>query len=72
MENGLHSIAFPLISSGIFGGNLQDPACESAKQCCRAYRKFIDDYPDYAVDVRLCAFSDAEMVSVKPVFDSMT
>ena len=32
-DNGLHSISFPLISSGIFGGNLSNPAAESAKQC---------------------------------------
>ena len=31
-DNGLHSISFPLISSGIFGGNLSNPAAESAKQ----------------------------------------
>ena len=40
MENGYHSISFPLISSGIFGGSLSNPAGESAKQCLRAYRQF--------------------------------
>jgi len=70
-ENGLHSISFPLISSGIFGGDLRDPAAESAKQCCRAYLKFVADYPDYPVDVKLCAFSEAEMQSAQSVFDSM-
>ena len=72
MENGLHSIAFPLISSGIFGGNLENPASESANQCCRAYQKFISDHPDCDVEVRLCAFTDAEFVSAKPIFDGMT
>ena len=43
MDNGLHSISFPLISSGIFGGSLDNPAAESAKQCCRAYKKFVED-----------------------------
>ena len=71
MENGLHSIAFPLISSGIFGGSLQDPAGESAKQCCRAYLKFVADYPDYAIDVKLCAFTAKELQSAKAVFDTM-
>ena len=47
MENDLHSISFPLISSGIFGGSLSNPAAESTKQCCRAYKKFIEDNPDY-------------------------
>ena len=71
MDNGMHSIAFPLISSGIFGGALSNPVAESTKQCCRAYRKFIQDYPDYAVDVTLCAFSYNEMVEAQKVFDSM-
>ena len=71
MDNGLHSISFPLISSGIFGGPLADPVAESTKQCCRAYNKFIADYPDYHVDVKLCAFSAKEMQDATPVFNSM-
>lgn len=68
-ENGYHSISFPLISSGIFGGALSDPAAESTKQCCRAYTKFVHDYPDYDVDVTLCAFSAGEMKQAKAEFD---
>lgn len=60
-DNGYRSISFPLISSGIFGGNLNDPAGESTKQCCRAYKKFTSDYPDYDIEVKLCAFSTVEM-----------
>ena len=71
MDNGLHSISFPLISSGIFGGALANPVAESTKQCCRAYLKFISDYPDYSVDVKLCAFSAKEMQEAKLVFSSM-
>ncbi|MBE5767346.1 MAG: hypothetical protein E7335_09320 [Clostridiales bacterium] len=71
MDNGLHSISFPLISSGIFGGSLDNPAAESAKQCCRAYRKFVSDYPNYNVDVKLCAFSAREMQEAQKVFDDM-
>lgn len=71
MDNGLHSISFPLISSGIFGGSLSNPAAESTKQCCRAYLKFTADHPDYRVDVKLCAFSAKEMTEAKIVFDSM-
>ncbi|MBO4915549.1 MAG: macro domain-containing protein [Oscillospiraceae bacterium] len=69
-ENGYHSISFPLISSGIFGGGLPDPVGESAKQCLRAYRKFVADHPDCGVDVKLCAFSAAEMASAKRQFDA--
>ena len=68
-ENGLHSISFPLISSGIFGGDLPDPAGESTKQCCRAYNKFIADYPEYEIDVKLCAFTSREMTSAQNVFN---
>ena len=71
MENDLHSISFPLISSGIFGGSLSNPAAESAKQCCRAYKKFIEDNPDYDVTVILCAYSSNEMIEAKKMFDSM-
>lgn len=64
-NNNLHSISFPLISSGIFGGNLPDPAGESAKQCGRAYKKFVQDFPDYDVTVMLCAFGSSEYQSAK-------
>lgn len=71
-KNGLHSISFPLISSGIFGGDLPDPAAESTKQCCLAYQKFISDFPEYPVDVRLCAFTAQEMASAERVFATLT
>lgn len=65
MDNGYHSISFPLISSGIFGGSLENPVAESTKQCCRAYKKFVDDYPEYEIDVLLCAFMPAEMTEAQ-------
>lgn len=68
MDNGYHSISFPLISSGIFGGSLKHPARESTKQCCLAYQKFISDYPNYMVDVKLCAFSPLEAKDAKIEF----
>lgn len=71
MDNELHSISLPLISSGIFGGNLVNPVAESTKQCCRAYLKFITDFPNYPVDVKLCAFSAKEMQDAQPVFSSL-
>lgn len=66
-DNNLHSISFPLISSGIFGGNLPDPAGESAKQAGRAYKKFVQHFPDYNIDVMLCAFSSSEYQTAKDV-----
>ncbi|MCR5692234.1 MAG: macro domain-containing protein [Eubacterium sp.] len=61
MEHGYHSISFPLISAGIFGGSLENPVAESTKQCVRAYEKFVSDYPEYLIDVKLCAFTQREM-----------
>lgn len=69
MDNGYHSISFPLISSGIFGGNLSNPVGESTKQCCRAYKKFIEDYSDYDIDVKVCVYSSSEMPSAKAEYD---
>lgn len=68
-DNGYHSISFPLISAGIFGGSLDNPAAESTKQCCKAYNKFVEDFPDYDVDVKLCAFSRTEMIEATKEFD---
>ena len=69
-ENGYHSISFPLISSSIFGGNLKNPVAESTKQCVRAYKRFVEDFPDYEVDVKLCAFTGSEMEKAKKEFNA--
>ena len=69
MDNGYHSISFPLISSGIFGGSLANPVGESTKQCCRAYKKFVEDYPDYNVDVKVCVYSANEVANAQAEFD---
>lgn len=67
-DNGLHSISFPLISSGIYAGCLADPVGESTKQCCRAYLKFVADHPDYPVDVKLCVFLPKDMKAAQAIF----
>ena len=59
-ENNLHTIAFPLISSGIFGGNLDNPAKESTIKCQEAYNKFINEFKDYEINVILCAYTEKE------------
>lgn len=61
MDNDYHSISFPLISSGIFGGSLSNPVAESTKQCLRAYKSFTSNYPSYDIDVMLCAYDQQEM-----------
>ena len=67
-ENGYHSIAFPLISAGIFGGNLKNPAEKSAEQCIYAYAMFYEKYPDYDVDVKLCAYTKDELSGAQKEF----
>ena len=68
-ENELHSIACPRISSGIFGGNLENPPLESAKQCIKAYNDFINNHKDYEINVKLCAYTDFEYESIKLLSD---
>ncbi|MBE6354506.1 macro domain-containing protein [Treponema sp.] len=70
-DNNLHSISFPLISSGIFGKNLLNPAGESAKQCSRAYNKFIQDFPDYDINVMLCAFQQKEFQDAQSALSAL-
>lgn len=69
MDNGYHSISFPLISSGIFGGKLSNPVAESTKQCCRAYNKFTEDYPNYDINVVVCVYSPSEMPKAQNEFE---
>lgn len=71
MENGYHSISFPLISSGIFGGSLENPVAESVKQCVRAYKSFTEDFSDYNIDVKLCAFTSSEMREAAKEFEKV-
>ena len=59
-DNDLHSIAFPLISAGIYGGHLENPVEVSTKQCIMAYNKFIENFPNYNIHVILCAYTKEE------------
>ena len=68
-ENHLHSIAFPLISSGIFGYGLENPVQESTKQCLKAYHKFIEENKGYEIHVILCAYSNEEYLEVRKVLE---
>lgn len=70
-DNELHSISFPLISSGIFGGTLPNPVSTSTEQCIKAYNKFKEDNPDYDIDVLLCAFTEKEYLSSLEVYNNL-
>ena len=36
---------------------------------CRAYNKLVSDYPEYDIDVKLCAYTASSMQEAKPVVD---
>lgn len=46
-----------------------DPVGGATKQCCRAYKKFIGDYPDYDVDVRVCVYLSADLANAQAEFN---
>lgn len=70
-QNNLHSISFPLISAGIFGGSLDNPVAESTKQCIRAFNKFVADFPDYDIEALLCAFTFKEFNDANKIYNLM-
>ncbi len=49
-----HSIAFPGISTGVYGY----PVAEAAKVSYQAVDEWLLTYPDYDIDVIFCCFSD--------------
>ena len=67
-DNNLHSISFPLISSGIFGGNLKNPAKTSAEQCLKAYNDFVEN-ENHEIEVLLCAFTNFEYNEAKSIIN---
>ena len=54
MENNLHSITFPVISSGIYGY----PKKEAWEKGISACRKFHELYPDYEMDIYFAVLDD--------------
>ena len=59
MEHGVHSIAFPAISTGIFGY----PALEAAVVAVNVVRDWFQTYPDYGMQVIFCCY-DQEMQDI--------
>lgn len=68
-DHNLHSISFPLISSGIYGGRLNNPVEKSARQCLAAYNEFINTF-NYEINVILCAYSIDEFDIIKGIINS--
>lgn len=57
IENGCHSIGFPLISAGIFGYPLR----EAWEVAIDAVKTFHDEHPDYTLDVVFAVIDDRIM-----------
>ena len=55
MENGLHSIAFPSISTGVFGY----PVEEATMVAVNAVKEFIKENRDYDFEIIFCVFNDS-------------
>lgn len=66
-QNDLHTISFPLISSGIFGYGLNNPVEESTKACIKAYNKFINNNQNYEISLLLCAYTKEEFEEAKKI-----
>jgi histone macroH2A1 family phosphatase len=64
-EHNLHSISFPLISAGIYSGNIKNPAINSATMCILAYNDFLSSNEDYDMDLILCAYTKESYEEIK-------
>ena len=53
-ENGIHTIAFPAISTGVYGY----PVREATKIAVDNVRKWLADNPDYPMEVTFCCFDE--------------
>lgn len=61
-ENNIHSISFPLISTGIYGY----PKEEAAKIAINAIREFFEDNHDSSIqEIILCAYSNEDYELIK-------
>ncbi len=63
-DNNLHSISFPLISSGIYGGGINNIDILSCEELIKAYESFNKSY-DYDIIVYLCAYSEKEYNDIR-------
>lgn len=60
-ENGIHSIAFPAISTGVYGY----PKELAAPAAYRAICRWLDENADYRMRVILCCFEDADLAAYR-------
>ena len=55
MENDLRSIAFPSISTGVFGYPIED----ATKVAVKAVKEFLKENPNYDIEIIFCVFNDS-------------
>ena len=67
-ENGCHSIAFPLISSGIYGYPKQGAWSIALK----SISKYLHDHPDYSISVIIAAIDDSSLQLGKTILADLT
>ncbi len=65
--NGLHSIAFPGISTGVYGY----PKEEAAHIALKTVKKWIEENPDYDMEITIVSFSEADYQIYKTVAAEM-
>ena len=59
LENGCNSIAFPGISTGVYGYPIQEAATVSLL----AAAKWLDAHPDTVMNIYFCCYKDSEMAA---------
>ncbi len=64
-ENGIHSIAFPAISTGVYGY----PKDLAAPVAYRAICRWLDENADYDMHAILCCFGDADLRAYRRMHD---
>ena len=65
-RNGARSIAFPCISTGVYGY----PKAEAAQVASMAVFKWLQAHMDHVMDVYFCCFTDEDIKAYKAFFRS--
>lgn len=66
LENGCTSIAFPGISTGVYGYPIE----EATQVSLFAVAKWLNDHPDTVMDVYFCCFNDREYDAYKKLLEA--
>lgn len=56
VQNGCSGIAFPCISTGVYGYPIEEAARVSLQTVCQ----WLDEHPDAAINIYFCCFKDRE------------